>query len=115
MTPPQPRSIEDDLNQLLNAKLMTSIQFPVLAHHLLTDFVPAFPEKDDMGFGKVFYINLDRRPERRVLMEWALNELEFPFERVSAVDGKSLNESFITSIGIYPFLDFKELHSEKAR
>ena len=27
MTPPQPRSIKDDLNQLLNAKLMTSSEY----------------------------------------------------------------------------------------
>ncbi len=47
----------------------------------------------------VYLINLDRAPDRLALMEAMLSDLSLPFERVSAIDGKSLQ---------FPTADFCE-------
>ena len=35
----------------------------------LSDFVPAPPKKDKLGFDEVYMINLERRPDRRLKMD----------------------------------------------
>ena len=58
-------------------------------HRLLTEFVTN-PPKDRLGFDEIFMINLERRPERRLRMEWSFTELGLNFKWVKAVDGRSV-------------------------
>ena len=60
---------------------------PIVGHPQLTEYV-AEPVKNKRGFDEIFLINLERRPERRLRMEWSLNQLGLPFKLVNAVDGK---------------------------
>jgi GR25 family glycosyltransferase involved in LPS biosynthesis len=48
-------------------------------------------------FTKIFYINLDRRPERNVHIQKELSKIGWkgPIERISAVDGRNLDEKTI--------------------
>lgn len=49
---------------------------------------------------KIFLINLDRSPDRLQFMENQLNKLNLPFERISAVDGRSLNMNRVDEFAI---------------
>lgn len=101
-------SIQDDVMQLKNVLLEASgtpfraikcyatlmlgltstVDFPTMeAHPLLTDYVTQ-PTKDKLGFDEIFLINLERRPDRRLRMEWSLNQLGLEHKLVNAVDGK---------------------------
>jgi len=50
-----------------------------------------------MLFSKIFYINLDRRPERNKYMKQQFKKLSWqgPVERISAVDGKKLTKDHL--------------------
>ena len=56
-------------------------------------------DKSEKYVDKIFYINLDRRPDRKQNMEIQLRGINthYPVERVSAVDGRSLEISDIPS------------------
>ena len=56
-------------------------------HPLLTEFVTDSP-KSTVGFDEVFLINLKRRPERLVRMEYSLGLLGIQHKLIDAVDGK---------------------------
>ena len=64
-------------------------------------------------FSKIFYINLDRRPDRDQNVKNILNRLGLNAERVSAVDGSKLNPNqisrdIITENGISDALNKKQ-------
>jgi GR25 family glycosyltransferase involved in LPS biosynthesis len=42
---------------------------------------------------KIYYINLDRRPERNIYIQKQINNIKYngPIERISAIDGKLIN------------------------
>lgn len=60
---------------------------PAEPHELLADYLN-MPPKTKMGFDEIFLINLERRPERRMRMEWSLNQLGLQHKLINAVDGK---------------------------
>lgn len=47
---------------------------------------------------KVFVINLERSPERLAVISSRLNEFDIPFERVEAIDGKTLSDSVVEEV-----------------
>ena len=54
-----------------------------------------YPEKDSLGFDKIYMINLARRPERRERMEQCFQELGILAEPIDAVDGRFVLKLFI--------------------
>ena len=65
-----------------------AVDFPPMeAHPLLLEFVPDAP-KSKLNFDEIFLINLERRPERRVRMEWAFRQFGLEHKLINAVDGK---------------------------
>lgn len=47
-----------------------------------------YPEKDTLGFDKIYMINLARRPDRRARMEQCFRELGILAETIDAIDGR---------------------------
>ncbi|XP_023029681.2 glycosyltransferase 25 family member [Leptinotarsa decemlineata] len=96
-----------DLEQLTNIKLEVLDTMDALyVDDLFRDHVRVLPEKDSLGFDKIFMINLLRRPERRKRMQACFDELGLEVAVVDAVDGKTLNETFLESIQFMPeFVD----------
>ncbi|KAJ3662789.1 hypothetical protein Zmor_007118 [Zophobas morio] len=77
-----------DLDQLTNIKLeILSEEEPLVVSKLLESYI-SFPEKDTLGFDKIFMINLVRRPERRRRMNLCFDELGLHVSVVDAVDGR---------------------------
>lgn len=58
-----------------------------------------FEGNEKMGFDEVYMINLERRPDRRVMMEAACAELGIKYKYYPAIDGKQLNDTYLTKIG----------------
>ena len=48
----------------------------------------------------VYFINLDRSPDRRAEMSQRLSALGIAFERVPAIDGRSLSSSAVDAVRI---------------
>ena len=46
---------------------------------------------------KIYYINLDKSIQRRAFMENQFKELNIPFSRISAINGKELDKEFLKS------------------
>ncbi|KAF2367071.1 Glycosyl transferase family 25 [Trinorchestia longiramus] len=72
---------------------------------LLPGYLTKYEEQtkalDKLGFDEIYYINLDRRPERRKTMEFKFKILNIgPVLRVPAFDGRNLNESFLSEKNI---------------
>ena len=70
----------------------------------LSDFVPAPPKKDKLGFDEVYMINLERRPDRRLKMDACFTELGVDYRWFKAVDGKK-----VRSVTMLPGLTLTEL------
>jgi len=56
-------------------------------HTLLEKYV-TYPPKSKLNFDEIFVINLERRPEQRRRMEWALHQFGIDFRLFSAIDGR---------------------------
>lgn len=78
-----------DHEQLINIKMEVLEENETLyVNDLLTPYTAKMPEKDTLGFDKVFMINLRRRPERRRRMFACFDELGLEVTTLDAVDGK---------------------------
>lgn len=58
------------------------------------------PSVDTAGLSKIFYMNLARRPDRRARMEYVLKNAGLRATRVEAVDGRTLNSSYLEGRGV---------------
>lgn len=77
-----------DFEQLTNIKLeILTEEKPLNVSKLLKPYT-WLPEKDTLGFDKIFMINLLRRPERRKRMKFCFDELGLQVTVVDAVDGR---------------------------
>lgn len=84
----QEDQIEVDYAQLTNVKLeILSEEEPLVASKLLESYT-FLPDKDSLGFDKIFMINLLRRPERRRRMQICFDELGLEVTTIDAVDGR---------------------------
>ena len=54
---------------------------------------------------KLYYINLARSPDKRIFMEKQLRETGLPYERIEAIDGRSLDMTQLESFANMPFSD----------
>lgn len=77
--------------------LVEGFQFPV--GRGLQVFVKR-PEKERLGFDRIYIINLKRRPERRVRMEKTMEVIGLQAEFWDATDGRSLNPPALADMGI---------------
>ncbi|KAK2704936.1 hypothetical protein QYM36_017100, partial [Artemia franciscana] len=98
------QSLEDELMQLEALKLEVTVEWPEPLEPLesLKNYTEVQNKTSDkLGFfDEIFLINLDRRPDRLKRMEYNMNQLGLNFTRVSAVDGKLLNDSIVQEKGI---------------
>lgn len=58
------------------------------------------PVKSKLGFDQIYLINLKRRPDRRVKMEYLFDQLGIEAKYFEAVDGKQLNKTYLDSINV---------------
>ncbi|XP_064458740.1 procollagen galactosyltransferase 1-like isoform X2 [Ornithodoros turicata] len=101
-------SPDDEIQELLNLKLEVTVNDQRLyASPHLESFL-GLPQKDKMGFDQVYMINLERRPERRVRMEYCFDELGISFKATAAVDGRNLNESYLEEHGIRMLPEYRD-------
>ncbi|XP_044269786.1 glycosyltransferase 25 family member [Tribolium madens] len=91
-----------DFEQLTNIKLEILTEEKPLNVSKLLEFYTWLPEKDTLGFDKIFMINLLRRPERRERMRFCFDELGLQVTIVDAVDGRALNASILQLISPLP-------------
>lgn len=84
----QDEPLENDYQHLVNTKLeVLSEGKPLYVNTVLEKFTVK-PEKDTLGFDKIYMINLLRRPERRERMLACFDELGLNVTVFNAVDGK---------------------------
>nr|XP_013189135.1 unnamed protein product [Amyelois transitella] len=80
-----------DNEQLLNIKLEAiGRSIPLTVDPPLQNYVK-YPEKWKFGLDEIYMINLERRPERRQLMELSFKELGMDVKLFQAVDGRKLD------------------------
>lgn len=90
LTPLEPSDqLSVDFEQMINIKLEAlNDQQRLYVNPILRQFVRPLPQKDTLGFEKIFMINLARRPERRRRMQACFDELGLDVSVMDAVDGK---------------------------
>lgn len=95
-------SVDDEMRRLFKLIRQTHVAVPpMVAHPLLLAELPT-ALKRNVGLDAVFYINLDHRGTRRMLMENLALGQDLHLTRVPAVDGRTLTASDIESLGIRP-------------
>lgn len=74
---------------------------PILpSPHLAQIAESQLPTRSKLGLDEIYYINLLRRPDRRMKTEYFLNQLGVSAQHVVAVDGKELDMRKIEEMGI---------------
>lgn len=58
------------------------------------------PNPSKLGFDEIYFINLDRRPDRKLRMFASFEELGIEGKRFPAVDGRQLNDSYLEALGV---------------
>ncbi|KAL0851686.1 hypothetical protein ABMA28_000019 [Loxostege sticticalis] len=89
-----------DLEQLVNVKLEAiSRHYPLPLDPLLAHYV-TYPKPWKYGMSEIYMINLDRRRERREMMEQSFKELGMSVKLFKAIDGRQLDMSDLRSPSI---------------
>lgn len=84
----QDYQLESDIQEVINIKVdVLNDGPPLVANELLKSYIK-LPEKDTLGFDRIFMINLRRRPDRRERMMKCFDELGLDVIVVDAVDGR---------------------------
>jgi len=85
----QGEQLSHDLEHLLNVKLevLNELGESLKVNNNLQQYITK-PQKDTMGFDKIFMINLKRRPDRLRRMLQCFEELGLEVETVEAIDGQ---------------------------
>lgn len=95
-------NIAKDYEQLINLKIMIlndndngSIDVEPEFERYIT-----YPKPDALGFDRIFMINLERRPDRRLKMERSFKEIGLKVEHFAAVDGQILSQEYLEKIDV---------------
>uniref|UniRef100_A0A2A4JRR4 Glycosyl transferase family 25 domain-containing protein n=1 Tax=Heliothis virescens TaxID=7102 RepID=A0A2A4JRR4_HELVI len=94
------RELKDDHEQLLNIKteaIGRGSPLPLVEH--LQAYV-TYPKPWKFGCNEIYMINLDRRTERRELMEMNFKELGMDVKHFKAVDGRDLDMNNLKDLSI---------------
>ena len=97
------QSLEDDEENL------TNLRTEMFAYgHKLAASTHSKEPLDTLGMDEVYLINLERRPDRLSNMQHIFNELQIKFKLINAVDGKFIDETYLSTNGIEMMKDFSE-------
>lgn len=106
--------LQNDRYQLTNLKLEVLVDNPPLfVNNLLSHFVPPVA-LDRMGMDVIYMINLRRRPERRKRMMECFKQLGLDVTVYDAIDGRSLNETVLSDMGIHFMPEYKDPYHKRA-
>ncbi len=64
------------------------------------------PREKIEGIDQIFIINLKRRPQRKARMQAIMDEFNLEFKFIEAIDGKTLDDSTIESLGVQIFPNY---------
>ncbi|XP_055353599.1 LOW QUALITY PROTEIN: procollagen galactosyltransferase 1-like [Paramacrobiotus metropolitanus] len=70
-------------------------------------------DPDTLGFDHIYFINLDRRPDRKKRMQNSFQALNMEVERISAVDGEKLNHDLLDTMGISMLPSYEDPHKKR--
>lgn len=106
-------TIAEDMQRLTNTKveILAFNDYLALSDDL-KEFV-VYPKKDTLGLDHIYMINLLRRPERRKRMQNLFKELGIKAEIIDAVDGRTLNESFLKKWGVTPMTEYSDPYHKR--
>ncbi|XP_040202283.1 procollagen galactosyltransferase 1 [Rana temporaria] len=96
----------DEADNFLHTKLEVAVKGPPVEPSAFLSLPPKVADK--MTLDEVFLINLKRRPDRRERMKRVLHELQIDYKLSDAVDGKSLNETQVTAMGVKMLPGYKD-------
>ena len=102
----------DEWRNMLDIKLKLLEERPPLpVTPLLRRFLPP-PQRNRLGFDRIYVIGLERRPERWRRLKARLDELGMGVEavRVQAVDGRKLSHALLEEHNIHPRGQGRKLH-----
>lgn len=71
-------------------------------------------KKSKLGFDQIYVINLERRADRRDVISSTLDDLNIAYKIVKAVDGKSMDDEYIKSLGIKVLPDYKDPYNDRS-
>ncbi|XP_076622754.1 glycosyltransferase 25 family member [Colletes latitarsis] len=106
-------TIAEDLQSLTNIKteiLANSNYLPLST--CLEQFVQ-YPVADTLHVDNIYMINLLRRPERRDRMYRLFKELGIRAETIDAIDGSSLNQSVLNTVGIEMMSEYADPYHDR--
>lgn len=72
-------------------------------------YLPPLPDPDKAGLSEIYYVNLDRRPDRREQLEYILSEVGLSARRVSAVDGETLTPERKAQLGVEEIEEYRDI------
>ncbi|XP_045784929.1 glycosyltransferase 25 family member [Maniola jurtina] len=100
-------------DSLLNIKLLAigrGTPLPLMPE--LQKYV-TYPQKDTLDCSKIFMINLERRVERRKLMELSFQELGMEVETVKAVNGRTLNPEDLRELNVRLMPEYEDPYHKR--
>lgn len=92
--------LQNDLEQLLNVKLRAISRTTPLPLDPFFEKYITYPTKWKFGCDEIYLINLERRVERRLLMEISFKELGMDVQLLKAFDGRQLNMNDLKEFSI---------------
>ena len=103
------QELEADLPNLVNLKMQIVADWKPLPYEQdLKQYLMQEPLKDKLDVDNIYFVNLERRPDRRIKMEHCFDQLGIERQLVEAVDGKLLDEEYLKRKGIEMLPIFKE-------
>lgn len=69
--------------------------------------------KTKLGFDKIYVINLERRTDRRVRIESALNDLGIEYTIFNAIDALKIDIDYIKSLGIQSIPNYTDPYNNR--
>lgn len=93
----QDDSLDKDYHQMINVKVSILNDFNFNYLNLpreLNQFVH-YPIANTLTLDKIYMINLERRPERRLKMEQSFREIGLLVEHIPAFDGQTITDEFL--------------------
>ncbi|CAL8105382.1 unnamed protein product [Calicophoron daubneyi] len=72
------------------------------------------PENSKLGFDEIYYVNLERRADRRLRTEYFLEQLGIDAVRVNAVDGRNLDAEKLKEYGVKQLEGYEDPYHKRS-